>query len=37
MSVFIFWSNLECVIEKTKSLKVKLIKHKTYDTGTAFE
>ena len=31
-----FWLKPECVIEKIKSLKVKLIKYKTY-TETAFE
>ena len=30
MWVIIFWLKLECVIEKIKSLKVKLVKYKTY-------
>ena len=37
MWVIIFWLNPECVIEKIKSLKVKLIKHKTYHEKTVFK
>ena len=37
MEVIIFLLKRECIIEKTKSLKVKLIKYKTYHAETAFE
>ena len=36
MWLIIFWLKLECVIEKIKSLKVKLTKYKKYRTETAF-
>ena len=36
MRVIIFWLKPKCVIEKIKSLKVKLIKYKMY-AETAFE
>ena len=36
MWVIIFWLKPECLIEKIKSLKMKLIKYKAY-TETAFE
>ena len=37
MWVIIFWLKPECVIEKVKLLKVKLIKYSAYHTETAFE
>ena len=37
MWVIIFWLKSEYVIEEIKSLKVKLIKYKTYHTETEFE